>query len=214
MINIHHGDCAEVLRTLDTESISAIVTDPLRGRSRPIKERKIEIICQYCSKVFSVAPSRLRHGRGKHCSPTCQYKTKKEAPKLPQLSLICLGCGIMFSRLPCILLNREGGGKYCSRKCRNIYRVGSLVPNWFNAPRKYRGPNWQRQKRAAMKRDGGICQNCESPAIDIHHIVPYRRFNGDWQRANDLKNLVSLCKPCHRKTEADIHKNEKLSECL
>lgn len=33
MINIHHGDCAEVLRTLDTESISAIVTDPPAGIS-------------------------------------------------------------------------------------------------------------------------------------------------------------------------------------
>ncbi|WP_431731888.1 HNH endonuclease [Bacillus timonensis] len=34
----------------------------------------------------------------------------------------------------------------------------------------------------------------------MHHIIPFREFDGDWKSANKLSNLVSLCEyPCHRK---------------
>ena len=36
--------------------------------------------------------------------------------------------------------------------------------------------------------------------LSVHHIIPFKQFNGDWKKANQLSNLISLCEfPCHRK---------------
>lgn len=58
------------------------------------------------------------------------------------------------------------------------------------------------QKRKARTRDKRLCQTCGALGTDVHHIVPFRWFDGDWQKANALANLVTLCKPCHRKADA------------
>jgi predicted HNH restriction endonuclease len=34
--------------------------------------------------------------------------------------------------------------------------------------------------------------------MDVHHVKPIRECE-DWQEANELSNLVSLCNPCHLK---------------
>lgn len=45
-------------------------------------ERMVERKCEPCGAIFSVIPSRLRHGRGKHCSPACQYAASKARPQM------------------------------------------------------------------------------------------------------------------------------------
>ena len=49
-------------------------------------------------------------------------------------------------------------------------------------------------KRAIRRRDEYTCQICgREPAIDVHHI--------DYDKKNcDPKNLITLCKGCHSKT--------------
>ncbi len=86
-----------------------------------------------------------------------------------------------------------------------LYDAGVLL-----RPNDY-GPNWQRQRRLALERDGFACRTCGANAADImlhvHHIRPFREYgyvpgeNENYRQANVVDNLVSLCPSCHRLAE-------------
>ena len=71
----------------------------------------------------------------------------------------------------------------------------------------YKSYSWQYQKsnrldenirKAVILRDGCKCMECGKTncKLEVHHIKP-RRLNG----SNTLSNLITLCEPCHQKTE-------------
>ena len=71
----------------------------------------------------------------------------------------------------------------------------------------YKSYSWQYQKsnrldenirKAVILRDGCKCMECGKSKckLEVHHIKP-RRLNG----SNTLSNLITLCEPCHKKTE-------------
>ena len=71
-----------------------------------------------------------------------------------------------------------------------------------------RGPNWPAMRRLARERDGYRCRHCgaperEDPEHDVHHLRPFREFgyvpgaNDRYLAANDLSNLITLCRGCH-----------------
>jgi len=74
----------------------------------------------------------------------------------------------------------------------------------------YYGPTWHTQRRRARKRDEYRCQACGMTdhehkdrygwELEVHHIIPIREFD-DLGAANELKNLVTLCRRHHRKYE-------------
>lgn len=75
------------------------------------------------------------------------------------------------------------------------------------------GPNWNKQRRLARERDGGRCRVCGAPEPptrehDVHHVRPFREFsyipgvNDNYQQANDLSNLVTVCRRCHLEAES------------
>ena len=72
------------------------------------------------------------------------------------------------------------------------------------------GPNWEAQKRFARKRDNFTCRICgktteqNGRSLDVVHVIPFQQFQGDWGKANDLRNLVSLCTRCR----IDVTKGE------
>ncbi|MFQ5341968.1 MAG: Zn-binding domain-containing protein, partial [Anaerolineae bacterium] len=83
---------------------------------------------------------------------------------------------------------------------------------WQFDPVGYRGPNWQQQRDAARARDGFRCRHCGAPERpdrqhDIHHLQPFRDFgyvpgqNERYRAANQLDNLITLCRVCHRQAE-------------
>jgi DEAD/DEAH box helicase domain-containing protein len=83
---------------------------------------------------------------------------------------------------------------------------------WQFDPISYRGPNWQQQRDAARQRDGYRCRHCGAPERpdrqhDIHHLQPFRDFgyvpgvNEHYRAANQLDNLITLCRACHRQAE-------------
>jgi len=94
---------------------------------------------------------------------------------------------------------------------------GPAHPNWVEPDEQVRleyGPNWRRQRERAVQRDGCECQhpNCDHTRashreqyggdLHVHHIAPLRSFgNGaaeiDYERANALDNLVTLCTDHH-----------------
>jgi DEAD/DEAH box helicase domain-containing protein len=84
---------------------------------------------------------------------------------------------------------------------------------WTNDPNNY-GPNWARQRKQARARDGHRCQMCgaveQGREHDVHHKVPFRTF-ASYQQANQLSNLVTLCRPCHRRAELAVRVRSGLS---
>lgn len=69
-------------------------------------------------------------------------------------------------------------------------------PNWRGGWEDYYGPDWESQRRLALKRDNKTCNKCEMMGNTIHHIVPYRVSHD-----NSLENLLTLCPNCHSKIE-------------
>ncbi|MDB9274912.1 homing endonuclease associated repeat-containing protein, partial [Halorubrum ezzemoulense] len=76
------------------------------------------------------------------------------------------------------------------------------------------GPNWYKQRKRALKRDGFECQmpGCTIDReahherwdrdLNVHHITPLGTFidaDGvlDYERSNRLENLVTLCQRHH-----------------
>jgi 5-methylcytosine-specific restriction endonuclease McrA len=161
---------------------------------------KTDRTCARCDGPFQVEASRLRHGRGLHCSRECQYAAIKARPSA--VALACLCCGRAFTLAPS-RLRHKGVGKYCSRECRDKHWVGENTPNWQHGGGVYkRGPNWQATRRRILKRDGYRCASCDAGGtLHVHHVIPFRVFD-EADDANRDDNLVSLCPPCHRRADA------------
>lgn len=79
-----------------------------------------------------------------------------------------------------------------------------------------RDPNWPQKRESRLEIDGGECQDCGVTeedyyrSLDVHHKKKKEEFvNGDgsvdWESANAMDNLVSLCQSCHMKRH---HENE------
>jgi hypothetical protein len=121
---------------------------------------------------------------------------------MPRLALECVGCGREFEKLESVI-DRAGGGKFCTRECRDTHWKGEITPNWQDGGGVYkRGSNWQSIRRRILKRDDYTCQQCgANENLHVHHKTPFRMFDDDGV-ANDESNLVTLCAPCHRKEDA------------
>lgn len=119
-------------------------------------------------------------------------------------------------------------GKF--HKCTYFERFGgweeTLDEAGYLQPRSYQdsteipyGPNWLEQRQRALERDGLECQTpwCDVTQIEhqdevgkelyVHHIIPRKFFYGpddqfDYQQANALSNLVTVCAKHHLVWEA------------
>lgn len=91
--------------------------------------------------------------------------------------------------------------------------AGSKNPNWRGGREPYYGPNWYKQRNKCLERDNHICQFCGAKENgrkhDIHHKIPFRIFGVKlYKEANDLENLITLCRSCHTQEEWKQNKME------
>lgn len=56
---------------------------------------------------------------------------------------------------------------------------------------------WQRVRAKQLARQP-LCETCDQPALEVHHIVA-RSAGG---AVFDAANLMSLCRPCHSRITA------------
>lgn len=81
----------------------------------------------------------------------------------------------------------EAAGFMCKKSKVGIRADGSLK---FDL----KGDDWKMQREAALVRDGRKCLSCGTrDNLDPHHI--WHRGDGG---GDDLANLRTLCRPCHR----------------
>ncbi len=178
------------------------------GKKRTIATTET-CICSTCGKVYDhlFYPSQSTESR--FCSRKCRaifYAKMKHAAALAIHT--CPVCGEKWET------TKSDRKKYCSLDCMgqklSLERRGEGSPNWQGgkAPLKLFGYKAGRVTRKAKVRDGYTCQCCNkafsenSRNLHVHHIVPFLLFNGDFESANDLNNLVTLCHRCHVAIEA------------
>lgn len=182
------------------------------NKSRTNPSKRSVFTCQWCNTNFEDWTYR----QPKFCSNQCrseygaqQPRPSKQKPETMKVDRVCEICGEHFtSNIYQITL--RGGGKYCSRACKYKARIeqfsGENNPNYKGGVTKdkqyFRGNNWDRQRRQAIKRDNRECQVCGSRGnvfnrVGVHHIKPYRLFDGDFESANQLSNLITLCRTHH-----------------
>ena len=161
--------------------------------------------CEQCGKQFSMIRSRKQHNHvfcGLSCA--CSFSHPRQ-----RITVTCEHCQKQYEVHPSkVSLNKHF---YCCRECRALSIMGQNNPAYrsgWGRKREY-SANWKRQRRAAILRDNAQCQVCHKIPkrqryLHVHHIVPAFTFNGNWEQANDLSNLISLCSTCHKKAEIGL----------
>jgi len=113
--------------------------------------------------------------------------------------------GKKFSKEVCDKMSKSHKGKKLPKETKlkmSKSRIGKKNPNWLGGISKEEyGLKWTSElKEEIRKRDGYTCQVCDEERgrkkLDVHHI-DYIKKN------NKKKNLISLCKSCHTKTNFD-----------
>ena len=157
-----------------------------------------------------------REHSAKYCSRGCLGKANGRKGKVlykKRILISCEKCGKQFEKKTSTLRKLN----FCSITCMGDYYseskmfTGENSGTWKGGDIGYYGPNWLYQRRLARKRDQLTCQDCGRTEEDygkelsVHHIIPFRNFNGEWERANVLNNLICLCEyPCHRKKHSNM----------
>lgn len=151
-------------------------------------------ICEKCGKSFQTKSYRKPH--------FCSWECANIKQGIHYHTFYCENCGKSFPEWP----SREH--RFCSPTCANAFQRGANSVHWRGGAASYRGENWPQQSQFARKRDNYTCQICgvrytsnRKWRTDVHHVVPFREFGGDWHCANQLTNLIVLCKGCHKLVE-------------
>lgn len=172
--------------------------------------------CIVCGITFPTPdPKKIRQT----CSDACIGKLRSMTNKGrhrgkaigPTVEIICEACGNSFLVFPC----RKETARFCCNKCRlkwfaHHQPTGENHPYWTGGARQYRGASWKKARSKARKRDNYTCQNCfkkpKSELVHVHHIIPFKKFGSKQHiKANNLDNLICLCRSCHMKAERAIH---------
>lgn len=179
-----------------------------------------EVNCCICGSIVVRKVNRIAKLKHSYCSPECHRQGLKtfqpsgqEHPQYSRVDVPCYQCGKIRSRHPSKIAKHS----FCSAECRTKWQYesgyisGEKSPTWLGGCTDYRGPNWRRQRRLALTRDGHKCKNCGSSSqVQVHHVIPYRKF-ADYKQANMLKNLRTLCTSCHFKEDHKIRKEDRES---
>jgi len=195
-VKIHHSK-------IHDESIAGVTTE-----------------CEYCGEKVTAPASADR----KYCSKRCVDKAKSESfsgrghPQWVDYETTeCEYCGDEFEE------QTGNPNRFCSRKCQansqseefsgedwHLYgKCGKEHPT-YTGHEDYYGSNWQEQRKAAIERDNRKCVACGISQkehkvefdcdLHVHHIQPIATFDTP-EGANNLNNLITLCRKDHLKWE-------------
>lgn len=174
-----------------------------------------EFNCDNCGALTKRRTYRIQNNVNRFCSRLCRFAWATKQTPFFTRTVVCVMCGIEFTRTR-YFVEVRGDAKCCSRKCLDQYnslnRRREKNVNWNGGQgAKDYGPDWSQQNKLARKRDGNQCVLCHARShpwkLDVHHIIRFKFFeyvpgvNENYIQANDLKNLIVLCKKCHRKVE-------------
>jgi 5-methylcytosine-specific restriction endonuclease McrA len=188
-----------------------------KGRRGHLPGKRSIFTCKWCGKEFEAWTYRNPTMCSRQC--TSEYGAQQlkllGRPEKPHLRVTqnCIICGKEYKVLKSYLTKRVS--KCCSREC-----GGKLISQTQIGPNHHayiggtrfpdRGTNWAAQRKRALERDGYKCRVCGKKIgkvkhdYGVHHITPYKAYAGDYQAANKLSNLITLCRVCHPKAEKGV----------
>lgn len=162
--------------------------------------------CATCGVEFEFKRSVKRKYCSKKCNDVGRAGKRMANYKGKYLSAKCQQCGADIECYPHRL--KKFCNEVCYAKWQSENLSGENSYEWQGGAVDYRGPNWDEQADAARERDDHRCQHCGvsevklGRSLDVHHLIPFRRFGVErYIEANDLSNLISLCRSCHIRTE-------------
>jgi 5-methylcytosine-specific restriction endonuclease McrA len=179
---------------------------------------KVVVPCDYCGEPTKKREHQLKWVENVYCDEDCKYahhaaQTGEDAPAWEggKVAISCEVCDDTKRVRPA----KVDKSRFCSQDCMIEWRTkqfsGEDHPRWKGGYERYYGPNWRQQRRKARQRDEYECQQCglsreehnEKWGCDpvVHHIERFGDFD-DYEEANRLKNLVTLCKQCHGLVES------------
>lgn len=181
-----------------------------RYNQPPDPTKHTTVKCVVCGAVFEAWVSRKATCCSRKCASKLSAGASKPKARRPEnlRTLYCEHCNKEYVVHVAQVTGRRS--RFCSTICRDQWlsenRRGANNPNYVGGTKfPNRGSSWSRQRKLAKLRDGARCQICgtrdKKRRIAVHHIIPYRIFEGDHLTANELPNLITLCQKCHGKVE-------------
>jgi len=184
----------------------------------PVDNSGIE--CPGCDRSFSCQRGVIAHltgknscGGGYECSvcgrthPTergLNYHKKETHDIDTRPKIACSICGDE-RRVDHNYAKKDIEDHLCSNECWSEWaaenRTGPGNPTWKGGKVLYYGTNWKNRRLDALERDNHTCQACgQEDNLHVHHIRPLRTFD-DGEKPHRLRNLVTLCRSCHKTWE-------------
>lgn len=205
-----------------TDSMKAKWQDPafkqgmvarFTGTNNPrFKNAKKQGRCEICDKAFFYYPS--NEMTGKACSRQCSYRLPSRSKRLADAST-----GKKASKETRLKLSRAHMGLHVGEK--NGSWRGGITPVASAIRWSVKYDEWREK---VFNRDKFTCLDCGLIGGEIiaHHIIQFAKLLKDGQIKNysdampcavlwDIKNGVTLCKPCHR---ARHHSTRRLQSLL
>lgn len=173
------------------------------------QQGRVVKVCEVCGKQYSVSKFFTVFRQTRYCSRACKdkgisqrYKDDGNPIWVPKETLTCKECGAEFEINPS---DKKFGRQFCSETCayKHHSKTYRRERHWLWQGGKIRdyGPDWSKIASQVRRRDNWacvLCGKCQSEMpLHVHHIIPLRKFNGDFTKANQLSNLVTLCEKCH-----------------
>lgn len=183
---------------------------PCSGAYHGSASNKITKACKHCGEMFTSWTYRNQQYCSRECKQTHVARKNRPSRRLKRqtVDLNCEWCNKPYT----VHVSQNSNGRtsrFCSAECRynwmSVNQRGINHPNYIGGT-KYsdRGTNWTKQRNATLKRDNYTCQICgkkrkpgQKRIVEVHHIVPFKNFSGDYVAANQLSNLITLCRHCH-----------------
>lgn len=182
----------------------------------------IEKVCETCGKTYVVSRFFIEKRNSRYCSKICMYKKFETIRKgsgnplwVDKIKTTCIECGKEFFTRQSAL--DFGASKFCSARCKYKYHSkifrGENHWNWKHGKRseqehRWYGKDWRTIAESVRKRDNYTCQHCNKKQfirkLDVHHIKPFRQFNGNAKEAHKTDNLITLCTSCHKIADSKI----------
>lgn len=176
--------------------------------------------CKNCGAEFTVSDYVIERGEGNFCSPECYHNSMST-----KVTVECKTCGKKKNIKKYQYEKFEN--HFCSNDCYAEHKSESMSGkgnhmwkdgvDWIPYGAKY-----YKNRQKVIERDLGECIICGDDNIEVHHITPRVKYRVDGEilpEANDMSNLVTLCRKHHKEYEgkytnlsADEFKSKVLSE--
>lgn len=169
----------------------------------------VERICQNCEKTFHIQQSRVKDGRGKHCSVHCQHESTKD-----RIAITCQWCGKDFD-----VPKSRWGRKHCSPECSHEHRSKRTT---IAVPCDVCGQIMQRKRHQIEAYKYNICSNkCLAKHFKMRRLdpsAPYTKANRKGhpyssQRKCEKCGKEFHARPYQRFCSKDCQRNRVIVNC-